>query len=148
MCKRSRSFYIFSAVTYFNSYFRSKKNQFAVLYFFLGVYLMLFVICNPLPNILGKIEKSNELDNAGKTLYLFLHIFLAQVPQICFCRGDGTLGYVPMQFCGFADIFLFPKTHKFFGNSWVNSYTRFFILNIRFRFTFNSPRIVRKFFFC
>ena len=52
--------------------------------------------------------------------------------------GDLMGGYVFTQIWNFSNISEFPnipKILKSFGNSWGNSYTKFAILDIKFRFT-------------
>ena len=53
-------------------------------------------------------------------------------------QSIAVLALVPTQIWDFLDISLFPKilSLKLFGNSWGNSYTKFAILDINFRFTY------------
>ena len=58
----------------------------------------------------------------------------------CYCQSlisGREAGYVSTQIMYFPNISLFPKilSFKSLGNLWGNSYTKFAILDIKFRFT-------------
>ena len=44
------------------------------------------------------VKKPNKVSKTEKLRYLFLAIFWTSVPKIYFCRGDWTLGCLPMKF--------------------------------------------------
>ena len=92
--------------------------------------------------ILGKIFRTKwrnpvKLDRTTKVWYLLLRLFWLLLPKFNLWKGDWALGYVSIQIWDFPNISLFPKILilKWFGNSWGNSYTKFAILDITFRFT-------------
>ena len=72
-----------------------------------------------------------------KVRYLLLRGLWVVLAKLNFWKGDWGLGYVFTQIWDFRNISLFPKilSLKLFGNSWGNSYTKFAILDITFRFT-------------
>ena len=74
-----------------------------------------------------------KLDRTRKVWYLLWHVFWLLLPRFNFWRGGWALGYVSTQIWDAPNISLFPKTLslKLFGNS----YTKFAILDITFRFT-------------
>ena len=61
-------------------------------------------------NIFGDQAKLGKI---RKFCYIFLHTFGVLMPKNYFCRGDWTIGCVPMQFWDFSEIFLrsFILTH-------------------------------------
>ena len=89
-----------------------------------------------LDKISGKKEV-RKMDRARK-VFLFLRVFWRLLPKFSFPKGDWALGYVSAQVWDFLNISLFPKllSLKLVGNSWGNSYSKFAILNMTFRFTF------------
>ena len=95
-----------------------------------------------LSTILGKVFGTKlrnpvKLYRTRKVWYLLFRVFWLLLPKFNFWKGDWVLGYVSTQIWDFPNISLFPKilSVKSFGNSWDNSYTKFAILDITFRFT-------------
>ena len=87
MCKRSRSFYIFSAVTYFSSYFRSKKNQFAVLYFFFRGISGAICDLQSFAKYFGKNSEIKRVRQRRKNfISVFAHFFSASATNL-FLQG-------------------------------------------------------------
>ena len=76
-----------------------------------------------------------KLDRTRKVWYLLLRVFWLLLPKFNFWKGNWA--YVSTQIWDFPNISLFRKilSLKSFGNSWGNSYTKFAILDIMFRFT-------------
>ena len=96
---------------------------------------------NPGQKIWNKKKKRNpiKLDRTRKVWYLLLRVFCLLLPKFNFWNGDWALGYVSTQIWDFPNISLFPKillSLKSCGNPWGNSYTKFAILDVTFRFTF------------
>ena len=93
--------------------------------------------------VLGKIfgarwgSSSGKLDKARKVWYLLLRVFWLLRSEFNFWGGDWALGYVSAYIWDVPNIFLFPKilSLELFENPWGNSYSKFAILNITFRFT-------------
>ena len=50
------------------------------------------------------VKKPNKVSKTEKLQYLFLAIFWTSVPKIYFCRGDWTLGCLPMKFWDVSNI--------------------------------------------
>ena len=75
------------------------------------------------------------MDKARSVSYLLLHTFYLLLLKCNDWKGDWTLGYVSTQIWDFCNISYFPKilSLKVFGNLWGNSYTKFVILDIKFR---------------
>ena len=92
-----------------------------------------------------KWRNQTKLNNNEKIWWLFLHIFLASVPKIYFCKENWALDCIPTQFWDFTNISLFPRNLKSFGNSWGNLYIRFLILDIEFRFTWGEWNVFENF---
>ena len=78
-----------------------------------------------------------KLDRTKKVWYLLFYVFWLLLPKFNFWKGDWALGYVSTQIKYFPNISLFPQIIglKTFGNSWRNSYTKFTISDVTFRFT-------------
>ena len=78
-----------------------------------------------------------KLNRTTKVWYLLLRVFWLILPKFNFWKGDRALGYVTTQIWDFPNICLFPNilSLKSFGNSFGNSYSKFAILVITFRFT-------------
>ena len=130
-------------------------SSISVITVFAGKFCMPMLIYNPLQKIMGKIKKPNEVRQYQKFWYLFLYI-LAPVSKIDLFYTyfiylyffiyfwDWTLCWVPMQFWDFANISVFLKILKLFGNSWCNSYIKFLVLDIKFRFTCAKFQVISK----
>ena len=90
-------------------------------------------------NIWKKLEKSSKTGQDKKSLILTFACFWLLLPKFNFWKGDWVLDYFSTQIWDFPNISLFPKTLslKSFGNSWGNSCTKFAILDITFRFTYD-----------
>ena len=88
-------------------------------------------------NIWNKMEKSSKSGQEKKSLVSVLTCFLTAIAKIYLVAGrlGATLCVHPI--LRFFFYFLFPKnlSLKSFGNSWNNSYTKFAMLDIKFRFT-------------
>ena len=104
-----------------------------------------------------------KLDKTRKLWYLFLGDIWLLVSNIHLWRLDWALGCVTTQTWDIPNISKFPKilSLRLYGNLWVNSYAKVFILDIKSHFPYGksshcqnfvtfqniSQKIVRKFSF-
>ena len=109
-------------------------------------------------NYLTKIEKSSKIGQEKKSLMCQKRVFWLLLPTFNLWKGDWALAYVSSrdfssisQFPRILSLFFFLCGHlarppivenaakilslTLFRNSWGNSYTKFAILDIKFRFT-------------
>ena len=74
------------------------------------------------------VKKPNKVSKTEKLRYLFLAIFWTSVPKIYSCRGDWTLGCLPMKFWDFSNVsirlnlskvgMLYVRYHVVANTSW------------------------------
>ena len=65
------------------------------------------------------VKKPNKVSKTEKLRYLFLAIFWTSVPKIYFCRGDWTLGCLPMKFWDITNTFTPIKVGRLYGGHQV-----------------------------
>ena len=102
----------------------------------LFVYLHVY---NPWQNIWNKIEKYSETGQDKESLISTFTCFWLLEPKFNFWKGDWETvwAHVSTKIGSFPNSSVFPMilSLRLFGNSWGNSYTKFDIPDITFRFT-------------
>ena len=89
-------------------------------------------------NIWNKVNISNEIEQYQKTLISTFAHFLTAIAKVQFLEGrEGKELYLHPN-SNFSSLFQFPKILKPFENSRGNSYTKFVILYLKFRFTYGK----------
>ena len=79
------------------------------------------------------MEKSSKTGREKKGFTSIFACFLTSTAKVGFLEGGWALGYVSTQICDFPNISLFAKILSF--KAFDNSYTKFSIVDITFRFT-------------
>ena len=85
----------------------------------------------------GKFSKTGQDKKIWYVLLrVFFFFFLLLLPKFDFLKGGWALGFVSIQIWEFFNVSLFPEilSLKSFCNSWGSSYTKFIVLDIKFRF--------------
>ena len=81
-----------------------------------------------------KLDRTRKFDMYFCVFFFFF--FLLLLPKFDFLKGGWALGFVSIQIWEFFNVSLFPEilSLKLFCNSWGSSYTKFIVLDIKFRF--------------
>ena len=61
------------------------------------------------------VKKPNKVSKTEKLRYLFLGIFWTLVPKVYFCRGDWTLGCLPIEFWDITNTLNLSKVGILYG---------------------------------
>ena len=84
-----------------------------------------------------------KLEKTRKLWYLSLWKFRPLLLKINFWERDWTLAFVSIQFWDFLIMSINPQILilRFFSNSWGNSYTKFIVIDIKFRFACSESNL-------
>ena len=90
-------------------------------------------ICNTGQNIWSKLRKKSEIGQGCKTFISAFAYFFTAITKLFFRMG----GFV-LPILRFFEYFLISWGPNSFDNSWCNSYTQFFLLDIKFCFIYGE----------